>query len=77
MSETNKWSFTGIGPGTYTFGVAPLSGMPQGFDSVPAIFTQDNNSGLHYVTNKTATGFTIVDRNLGVAPSVTVVITRD
>lgn len=74
--DVNKWSFTGIGPGTYTYGTSPLTGVPSDFSAAPILYTQNNNDGDHYVTNKTATGFTIVDRGLGSMPSITVVILR-
>lgn len=70
------WSFTGLGPGAYTFGTAPFSSMPSGFDVAPYLYTQNNNDGDHYVTGLSATGFTIVDRGLGQSPSVSALIIR-
>lgn len=68
-----KYSFTGIAPGAYTFGVSPLEDVPT-FTTIPIILTQDNNDGIHFVSSKSATGFTIVDRQIGRIPSVTVMI---
>lgn len=76
LTDTNRWSFTGVGPGAYTFGTAPLTGMPSSFAAAPIIYTQDNNSGQHYLTGKTTTGFTVVDKFIGQPPSITVVIVR-
>jgi len=70
------WLFSGIGPGDYIFGTAPLAGMPADFTVAPYVFTQNNNDGDHYLTNKTVTGFTIVDRGIGSVPSVSVTIIR-
>ena len=76
VSDVNYWSFSGLMAGNYTFGTSPLTGMPAGFDKSPVVWTQNNNYGDHYITNRTATGFTIIDRGTGSIPSVTAVIMR-
>lgn len=75
-TDTGIWSFTGIGPGSYTFGTASLAGMPAGFSIAPYVYTQNNNDGDHYLTNLTATGFTITDKGIGPVPSISVLIIR-
>ena len=69
-----EYQFSNIAPGVYTFGTAPLIGMPSSFSSAPFIHVQRNNEGKSFVTARSTTGFTLVDRGLGPAPVVTITI---
>lgn len=69
-----RWSFSGLGEGSYTFGTSPLSGMPSTFLRAPMVLVQPNNSGRVFRPTVTTTGFTITWTGEGVSPSVTVVI---
>lgn len=69
-----EWQFSNLGPGVYTFGVAPLTGMPSSFSVAPYVHVQCNNEGEPFRPAVTITGFEIVDRFTSVPPIVTVVI---
>lgn len=71
-----EWQFSGLGPGTYTFGTAPLTDMTEEFEAVPFIHAQQNNDGMGFVTARTTTGFTIVDRGFGPPPEMTITIIK-
>jgi hypothetical protein len=77
VTDVNRWSYTGIAPGTYTFGTSPFDDISVGsFTQVPIIMTQDNNDGSHFVSSKSVTGFTIENRFIGSTPSISVIIIR-
>lgn len=69
-----EYQFSNIAPGVYTFGTAPLTGMPSSFSSAPFIHVQHNNEGKTFVAARSTTGFTLVDRGIGPQPVVTVTI---
>ena len=69
-----RWSFSGLGEGSYTFGSGALAGMPSGFVRAPMVLPQPNNSGRVFRPAVTTTGFTITWTGEGVDPSVTVMI---
>lgn len=63
----------GLGPGSYTFGSGALADVPE-FESTPLVLDTLTNDGGYYMTNYSATGFTIVDKGTGLAPIVSVFI---
>lgn len=69
-----EYQFSNITPGVYTFGVAPLTGMPSSFATAPFIHVQRNNEGKPFVSARSTTGFTLVSRGIGPEPVVTVTI---
>ena len=69
-----RWSFSGLGEGSYTFGSGALAGMPSGFVRAPMVLVQPNNSGRVFRPAVTTTGFTITWTGEGVEPSVQVMI---
>lgn len=69
-----RWSFSGLGEGSYTFGSGALAGMPSTFTRAPMVLVQPNNSGRVFRPTVTTTGFTITWTGDGVDPSVTVMI---
>lgn len=69
-----EWSFSSLSAGNYIFGTAPLSGMPASFSEAPQIIDQLENDSRYKITNRSATGFSIVALDEGLAPQVGVVI---
>lgn len=69
-----EYQFPNITPGVYTYGAAPLTGMPSSFTTAPFVHRQPNNEGKSFITNRTTTGFTLVDRGLGPTPIVTITV---
>lgn len=68
------WMFSGLAPGSYSFGVGSLAGMPCHISPAPDVVVVDENTGRGYVYNITSSGFNIGDAGIGDVPSVSVVI---
>lgn len=76
MLDIEGYTFNGLTPGNYSFGVAPLTGMPSFFQSLPFIHVRNNNDGEHYIANLSGSGFILADKGEGAAPSVTITIIK-
>lgn len=74
--NVTRWSFSGLGEGTYVYGTAPLAPMPAGFDMKPILLDQLNNDSSYYITDSDKNGFKIVWRGEGQPPSVSVMIIK-